>query len=99
SGPGSHHRGHKGSRRTHKSGWTLRRVFRVKFLPCDKRTLSLLAIRDPDILHLRRVLEKPAALALLRIEPIDRATFVRPHLLQIPCRIGLGGGCTAFVSE
>ena len=43
----------------------------------------LFAVGNPDIFHLRGVLQKPASFRDSRIEPVDRAAFVGPDLLQI----------------
>src|SRR5690242_19820382 len=42
--------------------------------------LLLLAVGDPDVFYLRRVLEIPAALGLSAVEPVDRTAFVRENL-------------------
>src|SRR5258708_36250397 len=43
----------------------------------------LFAVRNPDVLHLGGVLQKPASLSQLGVEPVDGAAFVCPKLLQI----------------
>src|SRR5436190_18556525 len=43
-----------------------------------------LAVRHPDILHKGSMLQEPATLALLHVEPVDNAAFVGKHLLEIP---------------
>src|SRR2546423_5868012 len=48
--------------------------------------VELLAVGDPDILHLSGVLEKPSALCLLHIEPVNGAAFIGKDLLQISGR-------------
>src|ERR1700677_250414 len=60
---------------------------------------SLLAIRNPDILNLRGMLEKPATLSQLGIEPVDHAPFVRPHLLQIAHRHRLRSRSAGLIAE
>src|SRR2546421_5235727 len=56
----------------------------------------LLAVRHPDIFHLRGVLQEPTAFALHRLEPVDGAPFISEDLLQVSgrkrfccCRAGL----------
>lgn len=44
---------------------------------------SLFAVRNPDILYLCSMLQEPAAFALLWIEPVNRAAFIREYLLEI----------------
>jgi hypothetical protein len=51
---------------------------------------DLLPVGNPDIFHLRRVLQEPSALGYFRVEPIDGATFVCPNLLQVSNRHCLG---------
>src|ERR1700756_877677 len=41
------------------------------------------AVRDPDIFDLGGMLQEPAPFALLRVEPVNLATFVGEDLLQI----------------
>ena len=53
------------------------------FEPTHKR---LLPVGHPDVLHLRGVLQEPAALGLGRIEPVVLMPVVRPHLLHIAHR-------------
>lgn len=47
---------------------------------------ALLPVRHPDILHLHRVVEEPAAFSLFLVKPINRATFVRENLFKISDR-------------
>src|ERR1700730_5529582 len=60
---------------------------------------GLLAIGNPDVLHLGSVLKKPAALSQLGVEPVDSSSFVRPNLLQIANRHGLGRGGAGFIAK
>src|SRR5260370_22605818 len=46
----------------------------------------LLAVRDPDVLHLRSMVQEPAAFALFDAEPVDGPAFIAEDLLQIPHR-------------
>jgi hypothetical protein len=41
----------------------------------------LLAVRNPNVFHLHSVIEKPAAFALLHVEPVNGAAFVGEDLL------------------
>src|SRR5260221_4190572 len=59
----------------------------------------LLAIRNPDVLHLGGVLKKPASLSELGVEPVDSATFVCPDLLQIAHRHRLGRSGAGFIAK
>src|SRR5438477_2349106 len=45
--------------------------------------IELLAVRNPDVLHLGGMLEKPSTLALVHVEPVNGAAFVGKDLLQI----------------
>ena len=49
----------------------------------DGPHLELLAVWNPDVLYLGGMFEKPTALALLHIEPINRSAFVGKHLLEV----------------
>src|ERR1700730_5069402 len=60
---------------------------------------SSVPVRYPDILHLHRVLQEPAAFALFHIEPVDGAAFVGDHLLEIAHRESLGRRRAGFVRE
>src|SRR5438477_10733496 len=46
----------------------------------------LLAVWNPDVLHLHGVIEEPPAFALFQVEPVDGAALVGEHLLQIANR-------------
>src|SRR5580700_4586025 len=59
----------------------------------------LLAVGNPNILCLRSVLEKPAALGQPGVKPVDGATFIGPYLLQIANRHRLGGRSAGFITE
>src|SRR5579863_5891407 len=59
-------------------------------------TSPLLPVRNPDVLHLRGMVQVPAAFRLLHIEPVDGAAFIGKHLLQIPHRESL---CRCRVSS
>src|SRR5262249_10577077 len=48
------------------------------------------AVGHPDIFDLMRVLQKPAAFALLGVRPFYGAASVGPHLLEIARRQSLG---------
>jgi len=61
--------------------------------------IPLFPVRNPNILHLHRVLQEPTALALLAIEPINRAPFVRKNLLQVPDRQGLRRCATRLITK
>jgi hypothetical protein len=60
--------------------------------------MNSLAVGDPDVFYLVRVMEKPAALALVGVEPVNGAAFVGEDLLQVAdgerfCRGGaIGAG-------
>src|ERR1700733_1527928 len=45
---------------------------------------QLLAVRNPDVLHLGCVLQIPPAFASLGVKPIDGAPLVSEYLFQIP---------------
>src|ERR1700721_135631 len=47
---------------------------------CASLSMFSFPVRNPDILDLSGVLEKPTAFGEFRIEPVDCATFVRPNL-------------------
>src|SRR5580698_7099649 len=50
------------------------------------RAIASLAVGHPNIFHLRGVLQIPSSFALRRIEPVDGAAFVGPHLFEISNR-------------
>src|SRR6266404_6549275 len=58
-----------------------------------------LAVRYPNVFHLRGVLKKPPAFALLDAEPIDGAALIRKHLLQISNRERLNRRGVTLVSK
>src|SRR5215467_15247119 len=58
-----------------------------------------LAVRHPNVLHLSRVFEEPAAFRLFRVEPIDDAAFIGPDLLQIAHGVPFGCRCAGFVGK
>ena len=58
-----------------------------------------LAVRHPNILYLGRMLQEPAAFALLHIEPVNGAAFVGENLFKIPNRVSLGGNGAGFIRE
>ncbi len=45
---------------------------------------ELLSIGHPDVLHLGRMMKKPAAFRLLGVHPVNGAALVCPDLLQVP---------------
>src|SRR5437868_2330326 len=59
----------------------------------------LLAVRDPDIFHLRSVLQEPAAFALRRLEPVYGAAFIGEDLLQVSGREGFCRCRTGLVAK
>lgn len=44
---------------------------------------ELFAVRHPDILHLRSMLQVPAAFPLCAVEPVNRAAFVGKYLFEV----------------
>ena len=60
---------------------------------------QLLAIRNPDVLHLCGMLQEPSSLALLRVEPVDGAAFVGEHLLKVSNRKRLRRNRAGLVRE
>src|ERR1700756_2331599 len=58
----------------------------------------LFSVGNPDIFHLSRVLEEPATLGDVPVEPVDDSSLVGPDLLQVPDGHGLGGGDGGFIS-
>src|SRR2546430_5257459 len=60
---------------------------------------ELLPVGYPDILHLSGVVEKPSALPLLHVEPVNGAALIGKDLLQIAGRKRLGRKRAGFVSE
>src|SRR5205807_8481524 len=60
--------------------------------PVENQSGELLTVGNPDVFDLGGVLEKPASLSNLRIEPVDRPAFVGPDLLQISCGHRFCGG-------
>src|ERR1700730_9678492 len=61
--------------------------------------MCLLAVRDPNILHLRRMVQEPAAFALLAAEPVNFTALITEYLLQVPTRQGLSCRTTGFTGE
>src|ERR1700683_1179302 len=59
----------------------------------------LFAVRNPNIFHLRGMLEKPAPFGQLRIEPVDGSAFVGPDLFQIADRHRFRSSSIRFVAE
>src|ERR1035438_9541465 len=60
---------------------------------------GLLAIGDPDILHLGSVAQEVAALGLLRVVPVCRVAIVGPGLLHVADAGKLHHGGRSFVAE
>src|SRR6202158_402728 len=46
----------------------------------------LRTVGDPDVFHLNRMIEEPAAFSLFHVKPVNGAAFVGEHLLQIAHR-------------
>ena len=65
-----------GDKSNRASPWPPRPNAKKIDLPHD----PLFAVRNPDVLHLRGVFEKPASLSESGIEPVDLPAFVRPDL-------------------
>src|SRR5712692_6582969 len=59
----------------------------------------LFAIRNPNVLDLNRVFEKPAALGDFFVEPVDRAAFIGKDLLEIPNRERLRCGGASLIAK
>src|ERR1039457_5432458 len=63
------------------------------------QTEGLLAVGDPDILHLGSVAQEVAALGLLRVVPVCRVAIVGPGLLHVADAGKLHHGGCSFVAE
>src|SRR5579859_1713050 len=50
---------------------------------CKCPPCSLFAVGNPDVLHLRGMLEEPASFRQFRVEPVDDATLICPDLLEV----------------
>src|SRR5579863_433246 len=71
----------------------------LKYRKIDSLTAWLFAVRNPDVLNLRSMLEKPASLSQIGVEPVDLAAVVGPDLFQISRGHGFGSDRAGFISE
>src|SRR5260370_15753251 len=62
-------------------------------------TKRLFAVRYPDILHLRGMVEKPSAFALFDAKPVDGPAFIAEDLLEIPHRQRLRRNATGLACK
>ena len=60
-----------------------KKILSVALCLCGREGFCSFPVGHPDVLHLRGVLQKPSAFALLHVEPVDCTAFVREDLLQV----------------